>query len=316
MRMQILQYCKCYKVYALQKVQKTQFEKHIFEPGVQPMEFMSMDLAGEFHPPSSKGNRYVLTAICMLTGYTFCIPIKNKSAEEIVTAWRNHIIFPFEVCRKLLTDNSTEFLNDLFSRVTKELGVERKIYSPPYRPQSNGHKFLKNCLAKHISRHREWDDVMPIDTASYNWLPNQHSKESVLFIMFGRDALTNLSHLTKPNLRYMGTEDLILDLELMSSIFQTQIHNLRMARECVIKGQQPVTKPDITVGDLVFVRDHISKCFMPKYKVDFRVVQIEGNKVEVNDNNRKLCWYHISNIKKTDMKTKLVCQLPDVDGFG
>ena len=87
--------------------------------------------------------------------------------------------------------------------------------------------------------------------------------------MFGRDALTNLVHLTKPNLRYMGTEDLILDLESMSSIFQTQIHNLRMARECVTEGQQPVTKPDISVGDLVLVRDHTSKCFMPKYKLDF-----------------------------------------------
>ena len=45
----------------------------------------------------------------MLTGYTFCIPIKNKTAEEIATAWRNHIAFPFGVCRKLLTDNGTEF---------------------------------------------------------------------------------------------------------------------------------------------------------------------------------------------------------------
>ena len=66
------------------------------------MEFVSMDLIGEFHPPSSKGNRYALTAVCMLTGYMFYIPIKNKSAEEIVTAWRNHTVFPFGVCRKLL----------------------------------------------------------------------------------------------------------------------------------------------------------------------------------------------------------------------
>ena len=60
------------------------------------MEFLSMDLIGEFHPPSSKGNRFTLTTICMLTGYTFCIPIKNKLAEEIVTAWRNHIAFRLE----------------------------------------------------------------------------------------------------------------------------------------------------------------------------------------------------------------------------
>ena len=70
----------------------------------------------------------------------------------------------------------------------------------------------------------------------------------------------------------MGTEDLILDLELMSNIFQTQINNLRMAQEHVIKGQQPVRKPNIKVGDLVLVRDHTCKWFMPKYEVDFRVV--------------------------------------------
>ena len=285
------------------------------------MEFVSMDLIGEFHPPSSKGNRYALTAVCMLTGYMFCIPIKSKTAEEIVTAWRNHIAFPFGVCRKLLMDSGTEFKNDLFSRVAEQLGVERKIYSPPYRPQSNGriegfHKFLKSCLAKHISRHREWDEVVPLATASYNWLPNQHSKESPFFLMFGRDAVTNLLQLTKPKLRYMGTEDLILDLELMSNIFQTQIHNLRMARERVIEGQQPVTKPNIEVGDLVLVRDHTSKCFIPKYKVDFRVVCVQGNRAEVKDNNGKLSWYHISDIKKTDMVTKLICQLPDVDAFG
>ena len=114
----------------------------------------------------------------------------------------------------------------------------------------------------------------------------------------------------------MGTENLILDLELMSNIFLTQIPYLRMARECVIEGQQPITKPDIAVGDLVLVKDHTSKCFMPKYKVDFRVAHIQGNKIDVKDNNGKLSWYQISDIKKTDMITKLICQLPDVDAFG
>ena len=71
------------------------------------------------------------------------------------------------------------------------------------------------------------------------------------------------------------------------------INNLRMARERVIEGQQPVIKPNIAVGDPVLVRDHTSKCFMPKYKVDFCFVRIEGNKVEVKDNSEKLCWYHI-----------------------
>ena len=79
-----------------------------------------------------------------------------------------------------------------------------------------------------------------------------------------------------------------------------------MAREWVIEGQRLVTKLNIEVGDLILVRDHTSKCFMPKYKVDFHVIRIEDNKVEVKDNNRKLCWYNISDVKKTDMITKFV----------
>ena len=34
------------------------------------------------------------------------------------------------------------------------------------------------------------------------------------------------------------------------------------------------------------------------------------------DNNGELSSYHISDIKKTDMITKLICKLPDVNAFG
>ena len=142
------------------------------------------------------------------------------------------------------------------------------------------HNFLKACLSKHISRDREWDDVTPLATASYNWLPNQHSRESPFFVMFGRDALTNLQHLILPKLRYMGTNDLILDFELMSNIYQVQIHNLKLARQCVIEDQRPVPHPKIKTGDLVLVKDHTSTSFIPKYKTDFHVIRILGNKVK------------------------------------
>ena len=156
----------------------------------------------------------------MLTNFVFCIPLKNKSASEIITASRNHIAFPFRVSRKILTDNGIEFKNSLFAEVVKELGLERKIYSQPYRPQSNGvlegfHKFLKASFAKHISRHKEWDGCSSKGwAASYKaTLPNQHSKEAPFFVMFGRDAVTNIGHITVLRYRYMGTEGLILDLE-------------------------------------------------------------------------------------------------------
>ena len=68
--------------------------------------------------------------------------------------------------------------------------MERKVYTPPYRPQSNGriecfHNFLKACLSKHISRHREGDDVTPLAMASYNWLPNQHFGQNFQIFTIG-----------------------------------------------------------------------------------------------------------------------------------
>ena len=134
--------------------------------------------------------------------------------------------------------------------------------------------------------------------------------------MFGRDVLTNLQHLMSPKLRYMGTNDLILDLELMSNIYQIQIHNLKLARQHVIEDQRPVPDPKIKTSDLVLVKDHTSTSFMPKYKTDFHVIRILGNKVEVKDNNSKKSWNHISDVKKIDMVTKLISQLPDYDAFG
>ena len=34
-------------------------------------------------PPTSRGHHYALTAVCMLTGFTWCVPLKTKTAEEV-----------------------------------------------------------------------------------------------------------------------------------------------------------------------------------------------------------------------------------------
>ena len=39
---------------------------------------------------------------------------------------------------KILSDNGTKFKNRIFEQVAKELGVEYKLYTPPYHPASNG----------------------------------------------------------------------------------------------------------------------------------------------------------------------------------
>ena len=112
----------------------TRYVKGAFEIPKAPMDFISMDLIGEFYPPSSQGNRYALTVICMLTGWVWCVPIPDKTANAVLKAYLKHVHHVFGPSRKVLSDNGTEFKNDLFDRVAKELGVEHKVYSPPYHP--------------------------------------------------------------------------------------------------------------------------------------------------------------------------------------
>ena len=54
-----------------------------------------MDLAEEFHTPTSRKHRYALTVICMLTGYVFCVPLKTKTAEKVIHAYIDHVYSRF-----------------------------------------------------------------------------------------------------------------------------------------------------------------------------------------------------------------------------
>ena len=139
------------------------FEAKHFKPSMKPMDFIAMDLIGEFHPPSSNGNRYALTGVCMLTGFTWCIPIKSKKALDVARTYMQHVYSVLGGSMKILTDNGTEFKNEVFKEMLQSFGTEKLIHSPPYRPQSNGriegfHRYLKACIAKHMRAGRGYSD--------------------------------------------------------------------------------------------------------------------------------------------------------------
>ena len=59
------------------------------------------------------------------------------------------------------------------------LGLEYKLYTPPYHPASNSriegfHAFLKACIAKHVAPQLELDVLVPLACAAYNFIPNEH----------------------------------------------------------------------------------------------------------------------------------------------
>ena len=121
----------------------------------------------------------------MLRGFTWCVPLKTKTGEDVTKAYMDHIYSNFGGSIKILTDNGTEFKNKLLKEVVNKLGTEFSIHSPPYRPQSNGkievfHRFLKTCIGKHINYGLEWDELTPMATACSSQTVMQENLHSLL----------------------------------------------------------------------------------------------------------------------------------------
>ena len=320
MKSQIYQYVKQCKVCQQHNIIPVKYTKGHFEVPKSPMEFISMDLIGEFNK-SSRGNVYALTVICMLTGFTFCIPIENKTASTVVQAYIDNVYNKFGGSRKILSDNGTEFKNKLFTQIATELGVEYKCYSPPYHPQSNGriegfHHFLKTCMAKHIRENKEWDELTQMACAAYNFFPNEHSKESPFFLMFGRDPRIPLNQLLTPKLRYLGEDENVLSLEALKRIYHLIAQNLKIARAKMDK-EKKIHPSKLNKGDLIMIKTHSKKQFDPKYKGYYRIICFKGNQVEIMPQSGGTThMVHISDVKYIMPVDSIIQHLPDFNQYG
>ena len=303
----VQQHCKLCPVCTLLRSEYVKFERKLFHPSMSPMDFIYIDLIGEFHPSTRHGHYFALTACCMLTGFTWCIPLKTKTADEVVTAYKNDIACPFRGSVKILTDNGTEFKNKLFKEVVAKLGTEMSIHLPPYRPQSYGkiegfHRFLKACIAKYINHRLEWDELTPMAMACYTYFPNCSAQESAFFLMFDRDPINKLNQMLHEAMRYFHDENGIPDLEALKNIYQVVAQKLLNSRECYMKkhhNQKPVESSILTMN-------HTAKALQPKYKKGtYRVVNVHGNQVDIRDFRGNISMVHITDVKKTTLRDKV-----------
>ena len=314
-RKQIFRHCKKCKECVLQN--QGQPEKcfgHFDSPDL-PMEFICMDLVGPIHPPSSRGNRYVLTVIDMLTGFTIAVPIKNKNAETICEAYRDNVYCVFGGSSRMLTDNGSEFKNKEMQEVCDTLGLKH-IFSPVYTPQSNRrlegwHRFFKACIAKHIRGGGvEWDELVPLVVSAYNFFPCQSSKESPFILMFRRDPITPVAKLLEPKPRYYGERGTALKMDTLRRLYMIVVNNICKAREKLPKKEEEPHK--FKVNDMVLVKDPDAAVFEPRYQPNFRVTAIFGNnRIEVQDERGHKSVRRSAHVKYIEPSEKVEKQLPN-----
>ena len=312
MKRHIQLHCRRCRTCARHNVHNNEVYKEHFKAPSQPMEFLAMDLIGEFHPASSKGNRYALTAICMLTGFTWCIPLKTKKAEEVVAAYMNHIYCVCGPSKTILSDNGSKFKNKMWKEAFERFKTEHR-YTPIYSPQCNGHiegfhRFLKACVGKQIQQGLEWDDLVWKATAAYNFFPTESSGFSPFFLMFGREANAKHMILAENSTKYLGDDQGILNAQLMMKLFQVVTYNLAKSRaardgnKCMRKNFRP---KHIKLNHPVVVKDHTAKAFEPR-STDHLCVGFKGkNRVFVKDNHGKVTLVNRKDVSPCEMDVKI-----------
>ena len=112
---------------------------------------IAIDLLGPYLP-TSRGNEQILSCMDLLTHYLYLVPIKDKQAETIVTAYTENIYTKAGGSHTILSDRGSEFTAQTFKQVVNELGL-RQVFMSPRTPMGNAvleraHSFVKNKLTR------------------------------------------------------------------------------------------------------------------------------------------------------------------------
>jgi len=226
----------------------------------KPFEKCALDIVGPL-TITTQGNKYLLTFQDSLTKFSKAIPIPNQEANTISKEFVTKIILEHGIPEKILTDQGTNFLSEIFKNTCKLLKIN-KIQTTAYHPESNGalersHRTLAEYLRHYVDEDQtDWDEWIPFAMFTYNTTPHTATGYTPFELVYGHQADLPTA-LTKPPQPTYNYDDYAQ--ELKERLRATN----RLAREHVkdekIKAKLQYDKKakEITfkVGDKVLVYD-------------------------------------------------------------
>ena len=192
----------------------------ITDTPTKPFEKCALDIVGPLTITTS-GNKYLLTFQDSLTKFSKAIPIPNQEANTISKQFVTKIVLEHGIPEKILTDQGTNFLSEIFKNTCKLLKIN-KIQTTAYHPESNGalersHRTLAEYLRHYINEDQtDWDEWIPFAMFAYNTTPHTATGYTPFELIYGHqaDLPTALTRPPKPTYNY---EDYAQELRESSS---------------------------------------------------------------------------------------------------
>ena len=151
-----------------------------------------MDLIGPL-PCTGNKNKYILTIIDYWTRWCEALPLPDKKAETVATAFMTQFVARYGCPMSILTDRGREFLNETFHGCCKDLMDSWKVRTTAYHAQTNGLcERLNGCIEKMLRAYiketqTDWDIKLPFVMMAYRSAVQETLGETPYCMTFGEE---------------------------------------------------------------------------------------------------------------------------------
>ncbi|GFV61285.1 hypothetical protein TNCV_2282771 [Trichonephila clavipes] len=236
-----------------------------------------IDVVGPLSPV--RGMSYLGTCVDRFTRWPEVFPIPDQTADTIAHTFLLRWIALFGVPERISSDRGTNFQSNLFSSLSKFLGVEQ-IRTTSFHPQSNGaverfHRHLKSALMTHLPE--SWLDSLPMVLLGIRSSFKQVLEASSAELVYGTTLKLSGEF-------FVNTPATTSTTSFLQSLRQ----HVRSFRPVPVKhhGSNPVfISKDLLQASHVFLRiDRVRKALEPPYAGPFKVLSRTDKvfKLEIN----------------------------------
>lgn len=276
-----------------------------------PLERVGIDIVGPL-PVSENGNSYILVVVDYFTRWTEAYPIPDQKALTVADKFVSEFITRFGVPERLISDQGTDFMSELFRNMCQLMEIEQARCSP-YHPATNGltermNATIQSMLSAFVNEYRnDWEEHLPYVLFAYRAAVQESTGCTPNLLMLGRevaapiDLMFNRGHPPEINPRcFVQYVEWLKQAMDKSFQFARKRMGLSIARQDKYHTKGVRHSP-INEGSVVWyhylpmARRKLSKFWQGPYKVDKKISDV-SYLIKRDDSDRGKV-VHVDNLK-------------------
>ena len=264
-----------------------------------------MDIVGPL--PADRRHEFLIVFVDCYSRYTILVLASNHTANTVSDALLRHVVPYFGTPCCLLSDRGREFVGEVWSKITRSLGIQRLLTSP-YHPERNSinkrsHRTINNMLRARLldgTPSRTWVDNIPSIMLALNAMAHEPHGFSASMIATGREPTL------PPDLE--GDACASPSLDDPASYVEAVKKRLTLTHQQMVPPPAPAATNPYQEGSLIFAMttppERTNK-LAPRWKGPFMVRRVPNPYQVIYEDGSAWRTIHINHAKQAKLPQSL-----------